>query len=332
MRALIIDDDSSWRDILEEILTDEGFEVDSVRELEALGPLLQSQSYRLAVVDLSLGGPDHTNQEGLKALELLERHAPLCNSVLLTGFATVELAVDAINRYHAATCLRKESFSRADFRKLVHNLKAQLPRPAEAVGRTRTIGPLALLVEDDAGWRSLLTELLEEADYQVLSCVSYGEAVTFLKRQSAALAVLDLQLANSAAPDDNQDGLGLLELTTERSIPTIIVSGTMSASQIDGAMTRYGVLGFLEKEAFARLLSQLSRAVALTEREREVLQLLVSGLNNADIGEKLFVSTNTVKQHLKTIFEKLGVHNRAAAVAWATGASGAHQVPLKGQR
>ena len=54
------------------------------------------------------------------------------------------------------------------------------------------------------------------------------------------------------------------------------------------------------------------------EREREVLDLLAAGLTNIQIGEKLFISANTVKRHLKAVFEKLGVNNRAAAAALVT--------------
>jgi DNA-binding NarL/FixJ family response regulator len=52
----------------------------------------------------------------------------------------------------------------------------------------------------------------------------------------------------------------------------------------------------------------------LTEREREVLRLVASGANNAEIAESLYLSERTVKGHISAIFAKLGVRDRPAAI------------------
>ena len=55
----------------------------------------------------------------------------------------------------------------------------------------------------------------------------------------------------------------------------------------------------------------------LTERELEVLKLVAKGLNNRDIGSELFISENTVKNHVRNILEKLHLHSRMEAVVYA---------------
>lgn len=53
----------------------------------------------------------------------------------------------------------------------------------------------------------------------------------------------------------------------------------------------------------------------LTKREQEVLRLVAEGLSAPDIGKRIHLSTTTVKSHLHSLYEKLGVSDRAAAVA-----------------
>ncbi|HEY6138040.1 MAG TPA: LuxR C-terminal-related transcriptional regulator [Thermoanaerobaculia bacterium] len=56
------------------------------------------------------------------------------------------------------------------------------------------------------------------------------------------------------------------------------------------------------------------REVGLTQREHEILGLIAEGLSNREIGERLFVSENTVKTHSSRLFEKMEVSRRVQAV------------------
>ena len=58
-------------------------------------------------------------------------------------------------------------------------------------------------------------------------------------------------------------------------------------------------------------------APRLTDRELEVLKLVARGLNNRDIAKELFISENTVKNHIRNILEKLQLHSRMEAVVYA---------------
>jgi len=59
------------------------------------------------------------------------------------------------------------------------------------------------------------------------------------------------------------------------------------------------------------------RPAMLTRRELEVLRLISAGLTNSQIAERLVISVATVKTYLSTIYDKLGVHSRTAAMRYA---------------
>ena len=354
LRALVVEDDHSWQQIISEILSDCGLEVDVATNLNDATLSLKSQPHRLAVVDLSLSPNDHNNYDGLRVLDAVRRLDPNCRAILLTGFATVELAVTALTDYGAFTFLRKESFHRSQFRDIVYRILVSPPIgatpapvsvPASSLSTVkRQTGPLknanekALVVEDDAGWRSILEELLSDSGFLVRTCASFGDAIGYLRKEKYSLAIIDLSLQGVIASVPNGDsnvlnleGYQLLATTQLNNIPTIVVSGITEPEEIQRVYSEYFISAYIEKQAFDRAAfrrviaearqtyQSQSELGALTEREREVLDLLAQGLTNKEIAEKLVITTNTVKRHLKAIFEKLNVHTRSAATAKVAG-------------
>lgn len=338
-RALVVEDDRSWQQILAEILSDCGLEVDTAGNLAEALASLKLQPHRLVVVDLSLAADDHSNEDGLRVLDAARRLDPGCRTILLTGFATVELAVSALTEYNAFTFLRKESFQRARFRETVSRLLAcappispaeEIPAPQPQPAAGQAGGGKALLVEDDAGWRSILSELLVDAGFQVRSCASFGEALGSLRREKFSLAVVDLSLTGTAFPPGEElEGCQLLASARLINLPAIVVSGMASPEEIRRVYAEQSIFAYIEKQtfdraSFRRLAEAARRArhptgelAALTGREGEVLELLAQGLTNKEIAERLIITTNTVKRHIKAIFEKLDVHTRSAAAARA---------------
>ena len=353
-RALVIEDDRSWQQIISEILVDCGLEVDIATSLDDAVLALKTKPHRVAVVDLSLSPNDHNNIDGLRVLDSVRRLDPNCRANLLTGFATVELAVTALTDYGAFTFLRKESFHRSQFRDIVYRILVSPPlltTPIPASQSTASSSPIkgqpapvklsnekVLVVEDDAGWRSILEELLSDAGFHVRTCASFGDALGYFRREKFSLAVIDLSLQGvvsgsitSDSPDSDLEGYQLLAAARETGIPTIVVSGITETEEIERVYSEYSVSAFIEKRAFDR--AAFRRIVAetkqthqsqselstLTDREHEVLDLLAQGLTNKEIAEKLVITTNTVKRHLKAIFEKLNVHTRSAATAKVAG-------------
>src|SRR5690242_3753336 len=240
LRALVIEDDHSWRQILSEILTDCGLEVDIAENLEQATLALKSQPHRVAVVDLSLSPNDHNNIDGLRVLDAVRKLDPNCRAILLTGFATVELAVTALTDYGAFTFLRKESFHRSQFRDIVYRILVSPPNSAtQTPAASAASSPFAknmpakpatekaLVVDDDAGWRNILDELLTDSGFQVRTCGGFGDALGYLRREKFSLAVFDLSLKSTSpnawdngTPEKELDGYQLLAAARTDGIPT----------------------------------------------------------------------------------------------------------------
>lgn len=68
------------------------------------------------------------------------------------------------------------------------------------------------------------------------------------------------------------------------------------------------------------LIAQEGPRPTLTNAERQVMALMAQGLTNASIADELFVSTNTIKTHVRSIFHKLGVNCRSLAVTYSVAA------------
>ena len=121
-----------------------------------------------------------------------------------------------------------------------------------------------------------------------------------------------------SAYDDEQYILSLLAngaagyLTKEEALDTIIeaVRGVARGEE-----------GWLSRRAAARIaqaMRQASRSpIELTARESEVLDLLVQGRSNSQIGAELHITERTVRFHLTNIYEKLDVSSRSEAISWA---------------
>ena len=113
-------------------------------------------------------------------------------------------------------------------------------------------------MEDDAGWRNILEELLSEAGFQVRTCASFGDAFGYLRRERFSLAVIDLFLHTTintwdqSSIDPDQDGYQLLAGGRADGIPTIVVSGITEPDEIQRIYTEYSIAAYIEKQAFDR--------------------------------------------------------------------------------
>ena len=151
------------------------------------------------------------------------------------------------------------------------------------------------------------------------------------------MPVMDGVAATTRIMTEHPD-TGVLVLTTfddDASIAAALRAGargylTKDASREDIAAAIRSVArgqATFDRQVSARLVSGLQQAAPsdsaapalseLTPREREVLTLIGEGLNNAEIADRLFVSTATVKTHINNLFSKLDLRDRAQAVRLA---------------
>ncbi|GAP63310.1 hypothetical protein ARMA_1733 [Ardenticatena maritima] len=348
--ALIVEDDPAWRELLSEMLEDLGARITTAESYESAMAAIQRGPYDLALLDLSLESEDHENRDGMRVLARFREQWPDAAAVLITGYGTVDVAVQALTTYGARDFIRKETFDRRRFLETIRRVVHTRPTPtiigerqaneASANDTTPAVGGRVLVVEDNPAWQSIFRELFEDLGCDVLISVSYAEARGWLQREPFDLVVTDLKLVSSVSPWENRDGFHLLRVAREKNVPAIVVSGLATPEEIDRAFEEFGVFGFFDKEGLQResflrlartaLQQGQSQGTAtarstqgpnpldtLTERQLEVLRLLAQGKTNKEIAAELIVTTNTVKKHVLAIFDKLGVNSRAAAVAVA---------------
>jgi DNA-binding NarL/FixJ family response regulator len=107
-------------------------------------------------------------------------------------------------------------------------------------------------------------------------------------------------------------GYLLKEIPTDE-VPEAIRSVVAGHSRISPGMASklLNEFGAMKREG------RLAGVPRLTDREMEVLRLMARGLNNRDIARDLFISDNTVKNHVRNILEKLHLHSRMEAVIYA---------------
>ncbi|WP_422909294.1 response regulator [Pseudomonas sp. MAC6] len=164
------------------------------------------------------------------------------------------------------------------------------------------------------------------ADLQIRTAESAAAAEACLQHATFDLILLDLRL-----PD--VPGLELLQRWQQqgRMTPVAILSASDSNLDAQAALSA-GALGFIPKSANSDELRQAVTRVLLgetlpapqygdkpqlTPRQMEILQLLAEGLPNKSISRQLGVSEDTVKTHLKSLFQEFAVHTRTACVSAA---------------
>ncbi|MFJ8495059.1 response regulator [Streptomyces sp. NPDC094038] len=199
-----------------------------------------------------------------------------------------------------------------------------------------------LVVDDEALIRTGFMHILETADdIEVVAAVPGGRAVRTVRELRPDVVLLDIRM-----PD--VDGLTILaDLRGMPRPPVVAMLTTFDTDEYVATALRSGAAGFLLKDTDPEQLPHLVRTLAqggtvlsskvtrlvvggyldnsvrepaaarltagLTERERAVLVLMAEGLANNEIGERLHLSTGTIKGHVTSVLGKLRVSSRVQA-------------------
>jgi len=197
-----------------------------------------------------------------------------------------------------------------------------------------------MLVDDHAVVRSGLGAfLLVNKDMNMVGEAESGEdALEKVSLLSPDVVLMDLKMPGMG-------GVAAIRALRQKYPEIKIIALTSYADEglVQGAL-QAGAIGYLMKNVQAFELANAIRSAAvgrltlspeatevlvqsatqpvipghdLTERERDVLKLMVAGLQNAEIAQQLIISPSTVKYHIGNIYSKLGVDSRVAAVSLA---------------
>jgi DNA-binding NarL/FixJ family response regulator len=196
-----------------------------------------------------------------------------------------------------------------------------------------------LIVDDHAVLRAGLEQLLAgEPDLEVVGTAADGaQAVEAARQLRPDVVLMDLQMPGV-------DGVSATRtIVGEQLADVLVLTSYSDAERIVGALDA-GALGYLLKDAEPEEVLQGIRSVAggespinaraarallgsrrttstaaadLTPRETEVLALVRQGLANKQIARRLGISERTVKAHLTSTFQRIGVVDRTQAALWA---------------
>src|SRR5499427_7828054 len=191
-----------------------------------------------------------------------------------------------------------------------------------------------LMADDHAIFRDGLRKLLDGDEEIVIvgEAQNGAECVKMLAKLKPDILLLDLRM-----PD--KDGLAVLEEVNFDQLPTRVIVLTAAEDDRDVVLKQSATdllvksiqrvhAGeiWLDNRMTAEVMKAFSKSSEsgprrekplLSDREKEIVQLVAQGFRNKEIGEKLFISEQTVKNHLHNIFDKLGVSDRLELALYA---------------
>ena len=337
--VLIIEDDNELRELLEVVLREDGHRAATAPDGAAALELLGQSSFRpdLILADYNLPNGMDGLLVATKIRETLHRHVPV---IVLTG----DISTDTLRRIAGQDCVQlNKPVKTSDVLQAIQRLLpvSQHVSPPPVARRPEPIqpaeAPVIFVVDDDShvreGIRSLLeTEGRTVEDFE--SCESFLEA--YRPGREACL------LVDGYLP--GMTGLELLQRLQARGdrLPAIMITGNSDVPMAVAAM-KAGASDFIEKPVGrGELLAGVERALEqsrdttklsawrrdaseriakLTSRQRQIMDMVLSGHPSKNIAADLRLSQRTVENHRASIMKKMGARSLPALARLALAAA-----------
>lgn len=223
-KILVVDDQQGWRELLEDILTEnDEYYVQTAGNLNEAIELLESRSFDLATIDMRLVDASPYNIDGMKVLEEAKKQQPLIKAIILTGYPDIEQKHKALNYYKADGYYEKapdgKPFDIDEFKQVIYELlwpsesqktKVFISCTAEDYKIAKTLyddlkkaGITPWLDREDLlpgqNWRETIPRIIKASSYflLIISENSVSKRGYIKKEQKIALEQLD-ELPSSA--------------------------------------------------------------------------------------------------------------------------------------
>jgi DNA-binding NarL/FixJ family response regulator len=309
-RILIADDEELFMHSTAALLRREGYECACAPDAATVAAMLREDTYDLLIADIKMPG-----NRNLELIRELPRIAEELSVILVTGYPSLQSAIQSIQLPVVAYLVKPLDFS---------DLQAEVQ---SAIERSRTYRAIRGMQQGMQGWYQDLEDLSQlmrtrpegpSTDVDAFSTLilrNLSSCLAKLRRLGQAIALRSAEPAGRP-PQQAALTIGLPDSDPGARAPQM----EQALYKITNALEEAGILtrpytSLLQPDAPEELRN-------LSSREREVLHSLLAGQRVPTIARSFYLSPHTVRNHLKSIFRKLGVRSQTELLERLRGQSG----------
>ncbi len=284
-RILITDDEETFLHSTAALLQQEGYECTCAIDTTTAREHLNASRYDLLIADIKM--PGNPDLEFIRTIPQIAEGLPV---ILVTGYPSLRSAIDALELPVSAYLLKPLVFD---------DLLAAVQR---AVNRSRAVQAVFTIRKRVADWSRDMENLVPKHTLQDTPQTTVDTTLA-LSMHNLIRCITDLSTLIQSRPLPDSPQTGRDESAAPR---TDRLEGVLL--EISASLQRAGVVEPTDGPFPQDVVNTIS---SLSSREKDVLSKLVTGQRVSTIARSLYISPNTVRNHLKSIFRKVGVHSQA---------------------